>query len=764
MWRFGAFEADPESGELRENGRRVALQEKPFQLLLALVEQSGRVVTRDALRQRLWPDVVVDFDGNLNAAARKLREALGDSASEPRFVETVPRRGYRFIARLAAPPEPPRTASPRFSAAGLKVAALAGIMATVGLVGFLVGWLRPAPQPPAPQPHALQPHALQPHAERVMLAVMPFDNLSGDASQDYISDGFTEELLTALGRLQPERLGVIARITAMTYKGTTQRIDEIGRELGVDYVLEGSVRGSAERSRITAQLIAVDDQTHLWAETYDSDGDDLLATHAEVARRISHALAGALLADDPLAAARTATTVPAAYDHYLRGRHQWHRFSAEGNRYAVDELSQAVALDPAYAEAHAALADAYNLQAFDKGVSPVASFARARAAAERALELDPDLAAGHNALAFATLYGDYDAVTADPLFRRARELDPNHAMAYHWHAGALAALGRYDEAVAAVRRAHELDPLASSVQSDLGWYLLFAGRAEEAISECRATLELHPGHGWATACLVEGLILAGDTAAAVRHAVRHQRDQGTPFAEPVPSDLPSLLRALHAREMARDEADGDAVYRAILEARLGRFGAAVDQLELAYDRREAWLVFLYADPRLAALRGHPDFEALAARLRIRAAPARAGRVNGGNGDAAVNSDARIAETSDAAAISDARIVGKPDAAASSDAKIAGTSDAALISDARIVETSDAALISDARIAGTSPRDAARSLGRVDSSLKHAQCSLASGRFTLNHAFSTAKRAPFDLEDVPAPSIPQTLRSTTRGAS
>ncbi len=602
MLRFGAFEVDPDAGELRKDGRRVTLQDKPFQLLLALLEQPGQVVTREALQQRLWPDVFVDFDGNLNASARKLRDALADSATEPRYIETVPRRGYRFIAQLES--RQPEALS-RLHLPWIAAIAVAVILSLAVVVS---GWLRPAPRSTA---------------DRIMLAVLPFENLSGDtrqdanALQDYVSDGFTEELLTALGRLQPNRLGVIARITAMTYKGTTQPIREIGRELGVDYVLEGSVRGTTDMSRITAQLIAVDDETHLWAETYDSAGGDLLTIQADIARRIANSLALELLPDDPVVAARTATRVAPAYDHYLRGRFQWNRFSAEGNRYAIAELERAIELDPNYAQAHAALADAYNLQAFDDGITPLESFARARAAAERALELNPELAAAHNSLAFTTLYGDYDAVTADPLFRRALALAPNNAMAHHWHAGALAALGRHDEAIAAVRRALELDPMSSSVKSDLGWYFLFAGRWDEAIQECSATIDLHPGHSWATTCLIEGLIHAGDEAAAIHLALEQQRSRGQGFdGKPTPADLPSLLRLFLEQELAEDETDADMLYRSILNARLGDLGTAVDWLEIAFDQHEAWLVFLHVDPRLAALRGHPRFNDLASRLRL----------------------------------------------------------------------------------------------------------------------------------------------------
>ncbi len=622
--KLKSFEIDLDSGELRRDGRRVALQEKPFQLLLALIETPGTLVSREVLRQKLWPDVFVDFDGNLNAAVKKLREALGDRATDPRYIETVPRRGYRLIARVgpaAARGRPDgRRLGGRSKTAAAVVVALGAVLAVVAAAG----WLRPGP-PAETSPRrgasetssrrgASETSSHGRSGERTMLAVLPFDNLSGDPSQDYLSDGMTEEILTVLGRLRPDRLGVIARITAMTYKGTAKPIAEIGRELEVAYVLEGSVRSSGGRARIAAQLIAVADQTHLWAESYEAELGDLLAVQARIARRIGHSLALELLADDPLAAASLATSVPAAHDHYLRGRHQWNRFNTEGNVLAIAELGRAIELDPAYAQAHAALADAYNLHAFDGDGSPADWFAQARRSAEHALALDPDLAEAHNALAFAVLYGDYDPATADPIFRRARELAPNYAMSYHWHAGALAALGRHDEAIEAVRQALELDPLSLSVKSDLGWYYLFAGRWDDAAGECRATLEMSPGYSWAAACLIEAHIQTGNYQEAVRHALDQLRGGGrdTPQVEGLPARAAMDVILSHHLERELDQGDDDAdpLWRAILYARLGQPEPAIDWLERAFARHQPWLVFLGVDPRFSSLRGHVRFEAL----------------------------------------------------------------------------------------------------------------------------------------------------------
>ena len=578
--RFEDFEVDLEAGELRRDGHRIAIQDKVYQLLVALLERPGEIVSRDVLRQRLWPDVIVDFDVNLNALARKLREALGDSATEPRFVETVPRRGYRFIGTLER-----RHSRSDHRLAGLRWIAVLAI--TAGLGWAVAAGLRPTEEPPP----------------RVMLAVLPFDNFSGQPEREYLSDGMTEELLTALGKLQPERLGVIARVTSMTYKGTSKPIDEIGRELEVDYVVEGSVRGTDDKTRVTAQLIAVSDQTHLWAETYDTDLRDLLDVQEAIARRIANALALELLGEDPRS---TGSDVPDAYDHYLRGRYQWNRFTDEGNRLAIAELRRSIELDPEFAAAWSALADAYNLTAFDGDGHPGTWFRQARQAAERAIELDPELASAHHSLAFAVLYGDQDPAAAEPIFSRGRDLNPNYAMGFHWWAGALAALGRHDEAIGAARRALELDPLSLSVRSDLGWYYLFADRWQDAIRECRATLAASPDYRWAKVCLIEGLLRAGREADAVRLATE-VFGEGAAAAE----SFEEILRLYLEDELAKEESEADPLFRGLLYGRLGQPDEALDWLEQARENGVPWLVFLPVDPRFDALHDEPRFRALA---------------------------------------------------------------------------------------------------------------------------------------------------------
>ncbi|MEM7481275.1 MAG: winged helix-turn-helix domain-containing protein [Acidobacteriota bacterium] len=596
--RFGIFELNFRSGELRRGGMRFRLHDKPLRLLIALLERPGEVVSREELFGHLWgDDIHVDFDNNLNAAVKKLRDALGDFADSPRFVETVPRRGYRFIAPVlpvtVAQPEKARRI-PRLSALALTVLAM-----LVGLGALFV--LRDRMGTVAPTGS---------DGERRLLAVMPVLNLS-PGGDEYLADSLTEELITHLGRLDPDRLGVIARISSMTYKDSDLPVDRIARELGVDYVVESSVRSQGNRLRVTVQLIEAAGQTHLWAATYDRDRDDLLAVQAEVAQQVARALALELLPDGA-SQVRAATASPEAYEAYLRGRWEWNRFSTEGYRRAITAFRQAQGLDPAFAPAWAGEADAWNLLVFTGEVTPQEAFPAARAAVERALALDPRLALAHNALGFARLYGDFAPRAALEDFDRAVEIAPNYAMAHHWRAGALAALGRHDDAITAVRRSLELDPLSLSVMSDLGWYFLFANRPEEAVEECTRTLEIDPHYGWARACLEIAYEQLREPEKGLEAALRGRPREDDP-ADPV------AALAEHRRRLL-SQVQGDPLRKAMLTALLGQPDEAFGYLDEAIVQRDPWLVFLRVDPRLAALRQDRRFEARATSLSKAAPP------------------------------------------------------------------------------------------------------------------------------------------------
>jgi TolB-like protein/DNA-binding winged helix-turn-helix (wHTH) protein/Flp pilus assembly protein TadD len=505
VFRFGPYELRPLARELYKHGVKVRLRPQPFQVLHVLVEHPGEVVTREELRKQLWPsDTFVDFEHGLNTSVKELRGVLGDSAMEPRYVETLPRLGYRIIVPVdvAAPPPvkqaiaQPQTAAtenlvgqtipPDRTPQGWAVQRwpmLLGIsLVLVAALGGYIQWSRSRAGP-------------QPSSGRLMLAVLPFENLTGDAGQDYFSDGLTEEMIAQLGRLDPQRLGVIARTSVMHYKHSQVQMVQIGRELGVQYVLEGSVRRDSDKVRISAQLIQTKDQTHLWARQYDREQINLLALQGEIAQEIANEIQ--LTIGDPkrIDSAHQPSLSPEAYeayDLYLKGRYFWNKRTTQGFQHAIEYFQQAIAKDPTYARAHAGLADSYALMS-GYSLAPQNEFMpKARAAAQRAVELDDRLAEAHTSLALVTENYDWDWQNAEKEYRRAIQLDPNYATAHHWYAEYLAYQGRFDEAFAEIERARQLDPLSLIIATDNGAILYFSRQYDRAIEQFRAVLDMEP--------------------------------------------------------------------------------------------------------------------------------------------------------------------------------------------------------------------------------------------------------------------------------
>ncbi len=427
--RFAAFAVDLQAGELRKHGVKIRLQKQPFQMLSELLERPGEVVTREELQKKLWSGgTFVDFEHSLATALKKLRRALGDSAVHPQFIETLARRGYRFIATLQEKPQ----------------------------------------------------------AGKPILAVLPFENLTGNAREEYLSDGMTEEMIARLGRLYPQRLGVIAMASAIRYKNTNQDIDQIGRELGADYVLKGSLRRAGDRVRVSVELIRVKDRTHLWADRFEGARANVLAIHGEVARRI----AGSLRVESPpaqrAAMAGASATNPEAHGAFLKGRYGLNKGTAAGVKKAIEHFAEATSKDSGYAVAYAGLAVALDLADHFRVLSGQQAFPRAKAAAIRALELNPLLPEAHNALAFARHSFDWDWAGAEQIYQRAIELNPNFATARHWHGFYLGMLGRVDEALAEMRRAQRLNPLSLIIRTHLGLMLHWgAGTMRRSNSSAR---------------------------------------------------------------------------------------------------------------------------------------------------------------------------------------------------------------------------------------------------------------------------------------
>src|SRR6266436_1659652 len=498
---FGVFELDPRAGELRKHGLRVRLQEQPFQLLAMLVEHPGEVVTREELQKKLWPaETFVDFDHGLNKAISKIREALSDSAVSPRFVETVARRGYRFLAEvkvadsapvrsqdIATEPHAVAEARDRLDLAG-KPAMLKHLLSSFAwkapalvlllLVASLAGW----------KLHSWK----RPSLVIRSLAVLPLESLSSDASQDYFADGMTDELISDLGQISALR--VISRTSVMVYKHARKPLPQIARELNVDAVVEGTVLRSGDQVRITAQLIEASTDKHLWSQSYQGELRDTLALQSKVARAIADQIRINLNPREQAALKNVKVVNPQAYESFLKGRYFWNKRTADGLKVALAYFNQAIDEDTKYAQAYSGLADTYALLGDWQyaAMTPKEALPKAKAAAIKALELDSALGEAHNSLAFCLDGFDWNFEPAGEEFRRAIELNPGYATAHHWYAWHLSLLGRYDEAIAEMRKAENLDPLSLIISADLAELLVIAHHYDESILESRKTIEMDP--------------------------------------------------------------------------------------------------------------------------------------------------------------------------------------------------------------------------------------------------------------------------------
>jgi TolB-like protein/DNA-binding winged helix-turn-helix (wHTH) protein len=502
IYEFGDFCLDVRQQGLRRGENLVPLTQKAFEVLLHLVRSEGKLVSRDELMNAVWGDSFVE-ESNLTQTIFMLRKALGDSREQP-YILTVQGKGYRFVravsevsATLAASgagdanyapaglgaangkPRQPGTLRRTGSAVWLLALAALALLTVAGFLRFRSRHNLPATSQAQ---------------ERLMLAVLPFENLTGDARQEYFSDGMTEEMITQLGRVDPSRLGVIARTSVMRYKNPPKALTEVGQELGVQYVLEGSVRRDGERIRVTAQLIQLKDQTHLWAQEYDRELKDLLVVQSDISREIALAIErtlGAAPADFPASPAMSPQRYE-AYDLYLKGLFFWNKRTQEGFAQAIHYFQLATEKDPDYAPAYALLADAYAMQGAYSAAPSGEYVAKARAAAKRAVELDDHSAEAHTALALVTQNHDYDWQTSEREFRRAIALNRGYATAHHWYAEHLMWEGRFDEALAESKEAQQLDPLSLIIATDKGYILYCARRYDEAIQQFRSVLDLDP--------------------------------------------------------------------------------------------------------------------------------------------------------------------------------------------------------------------------------------------------------------------------------
>jgi TolB-like protein/Tfp pilus assembly protein PilF len=581
--RFGTFEVDLRARELRKGGIRIRLQDQPFEILEVMLDRPGEVVTREELRQRLWPDgTFVDFEHSLNAAIKRLRSALGDDADNPRFVETLHRRGYRFIADVDSEGRAVRN---------LQV-------------------LRPQVSKPA-------------ESMSVRLVVLPFANLSNDPAQEYFSDGLTEEMITQIGRLCPGRLGVIARTSSMLFKRSAKSASEIGRELSADYLLEGSVRGDGDRVRITAQLIETRTEVHLWAETYDRSVGETLNLQTDVAAHIARSLAIELVPDQADVLGRATPRRTEAYQAYLKGRYHWNRGSLEGVRSAISYYEQALTLEPDFAAAHSAMARARIALANNAAQPGRAFLEQARVSALRSIEIDPGISDAHLALAEIRRTLEWNWRTAEDEYRTAIALSPSCESAHRFYAHFLAAMSRFGEAKAEADRACDVDPFCLVVSTNAAWVRYAAGEIGSAINRSRGVLDMDSGFMPARRLLGIALLAAGKSDEAVVELTAAAGPDG---------DRIALAWLAHARAVAgaRDEA---AAIVARLEAESGGLYVPYYHLALAHvglgnrdsvfrllDRacadREPAVINLKVEPRFDPLRRDPRYGSLLQRLGL----------------------------------------------------------------------------------------------------------------------------------------------------
>jgi TolB-like protein/DNA-binding winged helix-turn-helix (wHTH) protein/Tfp pilus assembly protein PilF len=639
--RFGVFEVDLNAAELRKGGLRVKLPEQPFQILTVLLEKPGELVTREELRNRLWQsDTFVDFDHGVNNAVMRLREVLGDSSDSPRFIETVPRRGYRFIAHVDESPWSPPSLTPQQSESQ-KLAI-------------------PTTEGPATAP-ALSPSSIQQAVKRrrtlmvvgvvaivlfvlagawryratltggtgdvkqsTSVVVLPLENLSGDQEQDYFADGMTDDLIANLAKIRSLR--VISRSTAMAYKHTHKPLSEIARELHVDAVVEGTVLRAGDRVRITAELVQVSTDRHLWAETYESQMGDVLALQNRVSSAIVNEIRVNLSPQDRARLARNPAVAPEAYENYLKGRFYWNRRTDENLHRAIGYFESATKQDTQYALAYAGLSDCYAvIGAAIFGTMPAGEAApKARQAAQRALEIDPTLAEAETALATVRFNYDWDWAGAEEGYQHAIQLNPSYATAYQRYSLLLTAMGRFQEGFGQINKARELDPLSFSINFSLGWRLYLARQYDRAIVQLRNTLEMDPSYELPHLILGQAYEEQGAFDLAIpelRKAV--ELSHGTPL-------MISALAHAYARGGQRTEAQQlltpleaaskqqyvSPYYLAIVYVGLGEKEKALSLLETALTDRSNGLIFMAVEPELDPLRSDPRFTALERKLRL----------------------------------------------------------------------------------------------------------------------------------------------------
>jgi TolB-like protein/DNA-binding winged helix-turn-helix (wHTH) protein/Tfp pilus assembly protein PilF len=642
IFRFGPFEARTCAQELSKNGTAVRLRGQPFAILELLVSRAGEVVTREEIRQKVWPvDTFVDFEHGLNTSIKKLRQALCDSATEPRYIETLPRLGYRFIAPVEttveakakrptgdAVPEAVAVSQPRPAARpprsfGWSLVLVPAFLLLAG-VTLVFNLARARDKFSAlfrSTKNASVAVASAPKPPR-SIVVLPLQSLSNSSAEDYFADGMTDELTTDLAQFGTLR--VISRTSAMHYKGTAKTAPEIGRELGVDTLIEGTVQHSGNRVRIRIQVIDSASDRHLWARSYDHELKDVLLLQSSAARDIAEEVQGKVAPQQADFRPTNQNPVnPVAYEAYLKGRYFWNKRTEDGLKKSIDYFQQAISEDPKFAAAYAGMADTYSILGSDVLPARLAS-SRAHFAASKALELDPTIAEGHAELALVEFYYDWDWPRSEQEFKRAIELNPNYATAHQWYSYYLTAMTRFPEAVEEARKAQQIDPLSLAINATLAGRLRDAGQYDQAIDFGQRTLEMDPNFVGAHSVLGATYEAQGNWAQAI---LEYQK--AVELSQNNPASLAALgcaygysgnrdgaRNALASLREASKSHYVSAFDMAAVFASMGEKDSAFHWLEKAYSERESQMAFLGVTRRLHGLRSDPRFADLLHRMHL----------------------------------------------------------------------------------------------------------------------------------------------------
>jgi TolB-like protein/DNA-binding winged helix-turn-helix (wHTH) protein len=627
---FGAFELDLSTGELRsieapDPNNKVILREQVFQVLRMLLEREGKIVTREEIKGRLWQnETIVDFDRSINATIGTLRRALGDSADDPRYIETLARRGYRLMPAIEYRKSAPGNAFRKDreqreesateaseNTTGIQgqisphrwkvVLALASVVILAG-AGY-ISWrsFRSATLP-----------------GKIMLAVLPFENLTGDPNKEYLADGLTEETISQLGRLNPEQLGVIARTSVMGYKHKDERLDQIGRDLSVQYVLENSLRENGSDIRLTAQLIQVKDQSHLWSQDYDYPAKDIVNVEDAVATAVAREIRLRLTSQQQAELVQSHQVNPEAFDAYLQGYYFFQRRTTKDVDVSARYYERATRLDPSYALAWVGLSRALYWQA-NEGVIPSGDGQRlAREAVERALVLNPNLAAAHAQMGRLKRQVDFDWAGANASIQQAIALEPGNADYVRSAASSAVYLGRFDEALQLGHRAVDLDPLNGSGWEQLGEIEFFNGQLDKAATDCKKAVELDPDVASGHFFLIQIFILQGRSQDILPEIDLVRSDVLRGVLYPIAYNALGRKKESDAalRELIAKYHAGSAYQIAQVYAFRNQRDEAFQWLERAYAQRDGGLIATKVDPLLKNLHGDPRFAALLKKLNL----------------------------------------------------------------------------------------------------------------------------------------------------